>query len=49
MSTMTPDPDEQFARQILEDYFTGPDSDWTREELDDALRAVELDEEERGR
>lgn len=45
---MTPGPDdEDLARQILEEYFTGPDSDWTPEELDDARRAVELDDEER--
>lgn len=50
MSTMTPDPDDQeLARQILEDFFGGPDSDWTEEELTDLRRAVEMDDEERGR
>lgn len=44
---MAPDPDEHLARSLLEGIFAGPD--WTPEELDDALRAVELDDEEHGR
>lgn len=41
-----PGPDEQdLARQILEEHF----GDWDPAELDDALRAVELDDEERER
>lgn len=51
MTTPMPDPyrDDDLASQILEDFFAGPDSDWTPEELIDARRAVSLDDEERDR
>lgn len=45
MSVMTPDPDEELARQILGEFFEG----WDPAELRTALRAVELDDEERDR